>query len=454
MRKLAAALLPLAAGMIVCAQTNVIEEVAWVIGDQPIWKSEIEERYNNMQYEKADLPGDPYCIIPEQLAIEKLYLHQAELDTVEVSESMVQNQVDAQMNFYVSQLGSREKVEEYFRKPYSEMRSSMADMIRNEYRVREVQRNITEGVKATPSDVRKYYDRLSKDSVPFVPLKVEVEIITLHPVVPRQEIDDIKARLRDYADRVNRGSDDFSTLAILYSDDQGTAVRGGETGFMGRGTLDPEYAAVAFNLNDPKKVSKIVESQYGYHIIQLVEKRGDRVNTRHILLRPRVSENELNESMARLDSIRTDMVDKKKFTFEEAAVVSNDKDTRNNHGQMVNTNTGDTRFEMSELPQEVAKAVDTLAIGGVSKPFVMIDPKLNREVVSIVKLTNRIDGHKANMSDDYQTIKDMYEDSQRNALIRKWLTKKIADTYVRIEDGWRNCEFQHEGWIKEASSAD
>lgn len=433
----------------VCAQQNVVEEVAWVVGDQPIWKSEIEEQYNQLQYEKIDLNGDPYCVIPEQMAIEKLYLHQAELDTVEVSESMVQQEVDARMNFYVTQLGSKEKVEEYFRRPFLEMRSSMGDMVRNQYRVREVQRKLTEGIKATPSDVRKYFDALPKDSVPFVPLQVETEIITINPVVPRQEIEAVKARLRDYSERVARGESEFSTLAILYSEDKESAVRGGEIGFLGRGHLDPEYAAVAFNLNDPKRVSKIVESQDGYHIIQLIEKRGDRINTRHILLRPRVSDNDLRDAVSRLDSLRVSMVDSAKFTFEEAVpYISQDKDTRNNKGLMVNSQTGATRFEMAQLPQEVAKTVATMSVGEVSKPFIMTDPKLNREVVAMVKLVNRIDGHKANISDDYQTIKDMYENAEREKKLRDWIEKKIKSTYVRIEEGWRNCEFEHKGWVK------
>ncbi len=436
------------------AQNNVAEEVAWVVGDQPIWKSEIEEQYNNMQYEKMSLDGDPYCIIPERMAIEKLYLHQAELDTVKVPDASVMAEVDARLNFYITQLGSKEKMEQYFRKTMPEMRESMTEMVRNSYRVRMVQQSLTKDIKATPSDVRKYFDGLPSDSVPYVPTQVEVQILTLNPVIPRQEIEDVKARLRDYAELVNQGKREFSTLAILYSEDKESAVRGGEVGFMGRGHLDPEYAAVAFNLNDPKKVSKIVESQYGYHIIQLIEKRGDRINTRHILLRPRVSDNDLTDAINRLDSLRTDMIDNKKFTFEEAvAYVSQDKDTRNNRGMMVNQQNGTPRFEMSELPQEVAKMVSTMAIGEVSKPFVMMDPKLNREVVALVKLTDRIDAHKANIADDYQTIKDMYENSLRENLLKNWLEKKIRDTYVRIEEGWRNCDFQHKGWIKDKEAA-
>lgn len=436
------------------SQNNIAEEVAWVVGDQPIWKSEIEEQYNNMQYERVAINGDPYCLIPEQMAIEKLYLHQADIDTITVPDASVMAEVDSRLNFYISQLGSREKMEQYFRKSMPEMRESMIDMVRNSYRVRSVQQALTKDIKATPSDVRRYFDSMPKDSIPFVPLQVEVQILTLNPVIPRQEIEDVKARLRDYADRVNRGESEFSTLAILYSEDKESGMRGGEIGFMGRGHLDPEYAAVAFNLNDPKKVSKIVESQYGFHIIQLIEKRGDRINTRHILLRPRVSDNDLVDAVNRLDSVRQDMVVNKKFTFEEAvAYLSQDKDTRNNRGVMVNQQDGTPQFEMSELPQEVAKAVNELSEGEVSAPFIMIDPKLNREVVAMVKLTRRIPGHKANVADDYQLVKEMYENAEREALLKRWLENKIRDTYVRIEPGWRNCDFRHAGWIKESTAA-
>ncbi len=433
------------------AQTNIVEQVAWVVGDQPIWKSEIEAQYNNMQNENIDIKGDPYCVIPEQLAIEKLYLHQADVDTIEAPNGQVVNEVEQRINFYINQFGSKEKMEEYFRKTMPEIREFLTEIVRNGYRVRNVQQNLTKNIKVTPSDVRKYYDALPPDSIPFVPMQVEAEIMTLYPVIPRQEVEDVKARLRDFSESVAKGEKEFSTLAILYSEDKASAVRGGEIGFMGRGQLDPEYAAVAFNLNDPKRVSKIVESEYGFHIIQLIEKRGDRINTRHILLRPRVSDASLQEALNRLDTVRADVVDRKKITFEEVIpLVSQDKDTRNNRGLMVNPQTGTSRFEMSELPQEVAKAVNDMQVGDISKPFVMMDPKLNREVVAMVKLVNRIDGHKANMADDYQTVKNMYENARRAELLEQWLEKKIADTYVRIEDGWRNCDFQHKGWIKEA----
>ncbi|MCM1067200.1 MAG: peptidylprolyl isomerase [Muribaculaceae bacterium] len=442
----------LAASVFAATDGNVIEEVAWMIGDQPIYKSEIEETYQEMQADRVNIPGDPYCYIPEQIAIERLFLHQAELDTIEAQESMVQMQADAQMNMIVTNLGSREKVEQYFRKPYNEIREYYLESLRNRMRVQQVRNNLTKNLKVTPADVRRYFSQLPQDSVPYIPLEVEVQMISINPIIPRQEIDDVKARLRDYSDRVTRGESDFSTLAILYSDDPGSSRRGGELGFMGRGQLVPEYAAVAFNLNDPKRVSKIVETEYGFHIIQLIEKRGDRINTRHILLKPKVAEKDLTDAITRLDSVRTDIVDNKTMSFEDAVrYFSQDKDTRMSNGVMVNTgenrNYGTTRFEMSQLPQEIAKEVAKLQPGELSQPFIMVDPKRNTEIVAMVRLTKRIEAHPANLSDDFQTIKGMYENAQRQETVNKWLAKKIKDTYVRIEDGWRGCDFVHDGWI-------
>ncbi len=433
--------------MAASAQNNIAEEVVWVIGDQYIYKSEVEEMYQQMQYEKIPINGDPYCVIPERIALERLFLHQADLDTIEAQNSMIQQQVDSRINYYIASLGSKEKVEEYFRRSIPQIREEMMEQWTNQSRIQQVQASLSKDLKTTPSDVRKYFNTLHEDSIPYVPMQVEVQILTLNPVIPRQEIEDVKARLRDYSNRVNSGESDFSTLAILYSEDQGSSVRGGEIGFMGRGNLDPEYAAVAFNLNDTKKVSKIVESQYGYHIIQLIEKRGDRINTRHILLRPKVSDKDLTKAINRLDSIRNDIV-AQKFTFEEAtSVISQDKDTRNNKGIMVNDKTGTIRFQMSELPQEISKAVSTLNPGEISKPFIMKDPKTNKDIVVIAKLTKRIEAHKANLSDDYQQIKDMYEVAAKQKIVEKWVDEKIKDTYIRIEEGWQNCNFKY-NWLK------
>lgn len=432
-------------------ERNVVDEVAWIVGDEAIFRSDIEEQYQQLRTEGASINGDPYCYIPENIAVEKLYLHQAKIDTIEVPESSVRAMVDQRINFFINQLGSKEKVEEYFHKSIPVLRESLVDMMRNSSIVSQVQRNLTQGVTATPNEVRKYFDSLPPDSVPYVPMQVEVQIITQNPNIPRQEIEDVKARLREYADRVNKGEADFSTLAIMYSED-GSSMQGGELGFQGRAAWVPEFANVAFNLTDPKKVSRIVETEYGYHIIQLIAKRGDQVNVRHILLTPKVSSKDLTDATNRLDSIRKEIVGGA-FTFEEgASFISQDKDTRNNKGVMTNNSEysnlyRSSKFEMQDLPAEIARQVEKMNPGDISPAFIMKNNS-HKDVAAIVKLTDRIPGHRANLSDDYNLLKKMYENHKKEEILKDWLEKKIKETYVKIEPGWQNCDFHYQGWVK------
>lgn len=429
------------------AQDNVVDEVVWVVGDAAILKSDIEEERIRAQYEGQKWDGDPYCVIPEQLAIQKLYLHQAAIDSIEVTESDVLQRVEQQMNWYVQQIGSKEKMEEYFNKTSSQIREQLRDNVRDGLTVQKMQQKIVGDIKVTPADVRRYFKDLPPDSIPYVPTQVEVQILTMEPKIPQTEIDRVKAELRDYTDRINRGESQFSTLALAYSEDPGSARRGGEMDFVGRGELVPEFATVAFNLTDPKKVSKIVETEYGYHIIQLIERRGDRVKVRHILKRPRVADADLQAALARLDSISDD-IRNRKFSFDEAAtVLSSDKDSKNNHGLMPNSQTGTSRFEMQQLPQEIAKVVDAMNVNEISKPFKMTNSK-GKEVCAIVKLKSKINGHKATITEDFQTMKDVVMEKRRAEKLEKWIVKKQKNTYVRIQDNWKHCDFKYPGWVK------
>lgn len=431
----------------VYAQDNVIDEVVWIVGDEAILKSDVEEERLNAQYNGVKFEGDPYCVIPEQIAIQKLYLHQAAIDSVEVTDSEVMQQVEWQINNIIRQIGSKEKMEEYFNKTYTQIRETMRESAREKLTVERMQKKLVGDIKITPAEVRKYFKELPQDSVPFIPTQVEVQIITQQPKIPIAEIDDVKKRLREYSDRVTSGDTPFSSLAILYSEDPGSARRGGELGFMGKGELLPEFAAVAFNLNDPKKVSKIVETEYGFHIIQLIEKRGDRINCRHILLKPRVSDKDLQAAMGRLDSVAND-IRSNKFTFDQAAsVISHDKETRNNNGLMANSRTSTSKFEMDQLPQEVAKAVDKLNIGEISKAFTMVNDK-GKQVCAVVKLKSRIDGHKATITDDYQNLKELVLSKIRAQKLDQWIKDKQKKTYVRINEGWKKCDFKYPGWVK------
>jgi len=429
------------------AQDNVIDEVVWIVGDDAILKSDVEEERLNAQYNGTKFDGDPYCIIPEQIAIQKLYLHQAAIDSVEVTETEVGQRVEMQINNIIRQIGSKEKMEEYFNKTYTQIRETMRESAREQMIVQKMQQKLVGDIKITPSEVRKFFQKIPQDSVPYIATQVEVQIITQEPKIPVAEIEDVKKRLREYTRRVTSGETPFSSLAILYSEDPGSARRGGELGFMGKGELLPEFAAVAFNLQDPKKVSKIVETEYGFHIIQLIEKRGDRINCRHILLKPKVSDKDLEAATHRLDSISND-IRKAKFTFEQAAsVLSQDKESRNNNGLMANSKTSTSKFEMDQLPQEVAKAVDKLNVGEISKAFTMVNDK-GKEVCAVVKLKNRIDGHKANMSEDYQELKEIVLNKLRSQKLDEWIREKQKKTYVRINDNWKKCDFKYPGWIK------
>lgn len=432
----------------VAAQDNIIDEVIWIVGDEAILRSEVEEERLRAQYEGQPIPGDPYCVIPEQLAIQKLFLHQAELDSIEANESSVSHQVDMRMNYYISQIGSKEKMEEYFRKTSSEIREEMMTSVRNQMIIQQMQSKLTEDIQPTPAEVRRYYNALSADSLPMVPAQVEVQILSFEPPVPVEETERIKSQLREFTERVMSGNADFSMLARLYSEDTESAKRGGELGFVGRGQLVSEFADVAFNLSDPKRVSRIVQTEYGYHIIQLIEKKGERINCRHILLKPRVSYDDKQTAIARLDSIRA-LIQADSLVFEAAvARYSQDKNTVMSGGLMTNPNTGASKFEYQDLPAEIARQIYTMKEGDVSMPFTMIDRAKNKEVCAIVKLKNKRDAHKANLEDDFQVIRNMLIQKLNAETIEQWIRSKQQEIYVSIDPAWQGCDFQYPNWVK------
>lgn len=447
-RVIALLALAFSGSLVALAQDNVIDEVVWVVGDDAILKSEVEEARLNAIYERRQFDRDPYCVIPEEIAVQKLFLHQAALDSIEVSESEVIQQVDYMTNVYITNLGSREKMEEYFNKTSSQIRETLRDNARDGLRVQKMQQKLVGEIKVTPAEVRRYFKDLPQDSIPYIPTQVEVQIITQQPKIPLEEIEDVKRRLREYTERINNG-ESFAMLARMYSEDRGSALNGGELPFYGRGQLDPAFANVAFNLQDPNKVSKIVESEFGFHIIQLMEKRGERIKVRHILLKPHIPQTALDAANARLDSIADD-IRNNKFSFEDAAsILSHDKDTRNNHGLLPNPNNNTSKFEMQELPPEIAKVVDQMKVGEISEAFTMIPQKTGKEECVIVKLKSRTNGHKATISEDYQSLKAIVLEKRRDEVLDKWIREKQKHTYVRINENWRNCTFKYPGWIKE-----
>lgn len=427
---------------------NIIDEVIWIVGDEAILRSDVEEQRLRAQYEGTPIQGDPYCVIPEQMAINKLFLHQAVLDSIVAEESSVTNQVENRLNYFVSQIGSKEKMEEYFGKNTTQLREDLRVMFREQMIIQKMQQKLVGDIKSTPADVRRFFNALPPDSIPPVPAQVELQIISFEPPVPIEETNRVKDRLREFTDRVNNGSADFAVLATLYSEDTESAKRGGELGFQGRGQLVPEFASVAFNLTDPKKVSRIVQTEFGYHIIQLIEKRGDRINCRHILLKPRVSATDKLKAQQKLDSI-ANQIRSGKIPFEQAVIYfSQDKNTAMNAGLMLNEKSGTSKFEYQDLPQEVAKVVYNMNVGELSKPFSMIDPTTRKEVVAVVKVKSKTENHKANLTDDYQMLRNFYENKKKEEFVKNWIVKKQKETYISIDPDWQHCNFQYPGWIK------
>ncbi len=429
---------------------NYIDEVLWIVGDEAILRSDIEVMRLQAEQEGIDWGGNPDCRIPEQLAVQKLFINQAAIDSIEVTEAEIAQGVEQQINAWIQMIGSREKLEEYRKQSITEIRNELHDEYKNRELAQRMRNQIVNDVKVTPADVRNYFRNLPEDSIPFVPTNVEVQILTMQPRIPIEDINKVKDELRDYTNRVQSGSTSFATLARLYSEDPGSARQGGEMDYVGRGSLDPSFAQVAFNLTDPKKISKIVESEFGFHIIQLIDKRGDKIKVRHILRKPKVSPEAITLTIERLDSL-ADTIRANKISFDDAATfISDDKDTRNNHGLMSNTTNDGKRtshFEMKDLPTEVARAIEGLNVGEISKAFTMINSR-GKTVCAIAKLRNKIQGHKATITEDFQVMSDVVLMKAKEKKIHDWVAEKIKDTYIKIDPRYQNCDFEYEGWVK------
>ena len=432
------------------AQNNVIDEIVWVVGDEAIYKSEVEEARQDGQMKGTVWDGDPYCVIPEQLAINKLFLNQAELDSIIATDEDISQATEMYYKELVAQIGNEEKLEEYYGMTAEQVKNRLYESRRQEFVITKVRSKIISKVKVTPADVRRYIKDMPADEIPYVASQVEVQIITRDPKIPQEEIDAVKSELREYTERVQNGEVSFSTLARLYSEDPGSARNGGDCGFFGRGEMVPEFSAVAFNMTDPGKISKIVETEYGFHILQFVERLGDRVRVRHILRRPRIPMESVNSCLATLDTIAND-IRSGNHSFEFCvAGYSHDKETRNNNGLMTYSSTpgvpGVSKFELQYLPQDVARVVNNMHVGEISDPFT-IQLANGKTTCAIVKLKSKTNAHRATMADDYEILYHIVYSARCQEVLNKWIRDKQRTTFVKISDGWNDCEFKYPGWV-------
>lgn len=428
------------------AQDKVIDQIVAVVGSNPILKSDIETGVIQMQAQGATSQGDSKCEMLEQLLEQKLLLAEAELDTlIIVSDNQINQQMDRRMNYFIENIGSEKEVEKYFNKSIVQLKAEMSETIKEQLKTEQMQAKIISKVTATPSEVRQYFRQLPAKEIPEIGSQLEYAQITMLPVITEKEDLAVKAKLRDFKKRVENG-DNFATLAIMYSEDPGSARNGGEMDYVGRAMLDPAFATEAFNLK-PNQISKVVRSEFGYHIIQLIDRKGEKIKCRHILLRPKVDPKELENTKNRIDSL-ADFIRSGKVTWEQACFLySSDKNTRNNGGLVTSQRTGSSKFELTEIEPDVSKVIATMNIGETSHPFLAIDDK-QRQVYKIIKLNNKTKTHQANLQEDYQKLSEMFLTKKKEEIYRKWIAKQQSKTYIHIDDSYANCNFKLKSWKK------
>jgi peptidyl-prolyl cis-trans isomerase SurA len=428
------------------AQDKVVDQIVALVGGNIILKSDIERMHIEQQAQGVTTEGDMKCEILENFLVDKLLVAEAELDTlIEVTPSQVNQRMDQQLAMYVSYIGSEKAVEEYFKKSIVEIKSEMREGIRNQLLSQQMREKIVQDVTVTPSEVRYNFRNLKDDEIPTIPTQYEYAQITFQPVIDLEEDNRIKSRLRDIKKRIEDGSS-FATMAVLYSECP-SAKDGGVIGYSGRAELDPAYAAVAFNLKDDR-ISNVVRSAFGYHIVQLVDKKGDKVNTRHVLMKPKISVEAKEVAYNRLDSLAK-MIRNNEIAFEEAAqIFSYDKNTRNNSGIVINPNSMSSKFSVEELDPDVSKIITKMNVNEISVPFESIDRETQLPVFKIIKVLKKIDSHKADLQNDYQKLAEMYLIKKKEGVFNDWISKQQSATYIRIDATYANCNFNFNNWIK------
>ncbi|HOW25612.1 MAG TPA: peptidylprolyl isomerase [Bacteroidales bacterium] len=426
------------------SQEKLIDEVAGVVGSNVILFSDIETQYLQLKAQGNILGGSQLrCQILESLLFQKLLLNQAELDSVEISDSRVESAMDARLRYFINQFGSQEKLEEFYQKSVLEIKEEMRELVRDEMKISEVQNKITENLQITPSDVKEYFTSLPPDSIPLVDVEYEIGQVVKNPPITVEELSRTYDKIKALRDRIIKG-DNFSTLAILYSEDPGSAGKGGELGMFNRGTMYPEFEAAAFNLNKPGEVSEIIKTEAGYHIIQLIERKGEYINVRHILIQPKVSPESMELARAKLDSV-AQLILEDSLTFEEAVLRYSDDPNRISGGMIINPETNSTRFASDQLDPSLFFIVDQLDVGEISQPVRFLTDE-NKEAYRILYLKVRTEPHRANLLDDYDKLKNWARADKQDALINDWINEKIEGTYIKVNEKYAGCTFIN-NWI-------
>ncbi len=426
------------------AQGVIVDQIIGIVGKNQIAYSDIEDQYFQMQAQRMKVDNNTRCILFEDLMVQKLMVNQAEIDSIEIDNGELNLELNQRIKFFVNQIGSEEKLIEYFGKSILEIKEDMREAVREQLLVQRMQGEITSNLNISPAEVKAYYKSLPEDSIPYINAEIELNQIVVYPATSEESIYEVRQKLLKLRERISNG-ENFATLAALYSEGP-SAARGGDIGWSSKAELDPAYSKVAFSLKE-KQVSKIVESSFGYHIIQLLERTEDRVHTRHILLKPRISAEAKNNAQARLDSI-SELIRLDSLTFEQAALIfSEDEDTKMSGGIRVNPATGNTKFELDQFDTKEYYILRDLKVGEISGPFESIDRK-NRTTYKVVRIKSRSNPRRANLKEDYDLIKQMALIKKQQEVINEWIEEKIQETYIKIYEPYNTCDFTFSGWLK------
>jgi peptidyl-prolyl cis-trans isomerase SurA len=417
---------------------QIIDQVMAVVGTKIILKSDIEKQYIQFLAQGGGEGDDSRCLIFDQLLLQKLLLNQADIDSVTVTDAQIDSELERRMRFYIRQIGSEEKLEEYFHTTIRELKDDFRDVIKDQLVVQTMQSKITKDISATPSDVRQYFENMHPDSIPYIDAELQIAQIVRKPVISYEERQTVRGKMEEYRNNIIKGEGDFAVYAALYSQDPESAKKGGELGFFERGTMVPEFETAAFNLK-PGDTSPIIETKFGFHILQLVERRGDQINVRHILLQPKTDERSITKAIDFLDSLKA-QIDQQTITFEEAAEkFSEDEDTKNNGGLMINPETNTTHLSPDKIDRVLFFQVDSMELNKCSEPLMMSTPE-GKSAFRLVMVKSRTKPHKANLKDDYQKIQEVTLLEKQNKTLSDWVKKKQQSTYIQINQEFGSCE--------------
>ncbi|MBK6988491.1 MAG: peptidylprolyl isomerase [Bacteroidetes bacterium] len=427
---------------------DLVDKVVAIVGTKVILHSDIEKQYVQYVAQGGVETSDVRCTILDQLLLQKLMINQADIDSVTVADAQVEGELDRRMRYYIKQIGSEEKLEEYFHTSIRQLKSEFRDIIKEQLLVQTMQSRITKDVSASPSDARTYFESIPVDSLPYMDAEMEIAQIVKMPVVTPAEKLAVRNELEEYRKKILSGEGDFAVYAALYSKDPSSAKKGGELGFFERGTMVPEFEAAAFTLK-PGEISPVIETKFGFHILQLIERRGDQINIRHILLQPTTDDAALAASVRQLDSLRTQIISGT-ITFEDAAQkFSSDDETKNNGGLLINPETNTTKLSPDKIDRLLFFQVDSMELGKVSAPLIMNTPD-GKTAYRLVMLKSRTQPHKANLRDDYTKIQEVATSEKQNKVMSEWVAKKIKTTYIQFNDDSINCA-QLDHWKKQTN---